>query len=96
MPGKRTKKPQEAKDDSILEAILCRYDENDFLRADGLDGAVIGLDPNSMRLIYSERKVIAILVDQGMDWYEATEHFAFNIRDAWVGDQTPIWCEDDF
>lgn len=96
MPGKRTKKPQEAQDNAILEAILCRYDENSFLRADGLDGAVIGLDSQSMRLIYSESKVIAILMAEGMDQEEALEHFDFNIRDAFVGPMTPIWCEDDF
>ena len=27
---------------------------------------------------------------------EADEFFEFNLRQAWFGDKTPIWCEDDF
>lgn len=81
---------------SILDAIVSRYDEEDILKADGLDQAVIGIDGQSMRLIYSETKVIRLLMKQGLTVEEAQEHFDFNIRDAYVGPQTPIWCEDDF
>jgi hypothetical protein len=27
---------------------------------------------------------------------EAIEYFEFNVRGAYVGEKTPIWCEDDF
>jgi hypothetical protein len=27
---------------------------------------------------------------------EAIEYFDFNVRGAYVGDKTPIWCEDGF
>jgi hypothetical protein len=27
---------------------------------------------------------------------EAIEYFEFNMRGSYVGEQTPIWCQDDF
>jgi len=27
---------------------------------------------------------------------DAYEHFEFNVKGSYVGEQTPIWCEDDF
>jgi hypothetical protein len=29
-----------------------------------------------------------------MDLEDALEHFEFNIRGSYVGEQTPIWCDD--
>jgi hypothetical protein len=31
-----------------------------------------------------------------MSLEEAIEYFDFNVRNAYVGDKTPIWCEDSF
>jgi hypothetical protein len=80
----------------MLEEILDYYPEETFLKADGLDGAVIGVqvgDP--MRLIYSVTKVIEILITEDeMSMEDALEHFEFNIRGSYVGEQTPIWCDD--
>ena len=39
---------------------------------------------------------VEILVLQGMDMFEAIEYFDFNIRGSFVGEKTPIWCEDMF
>lgn len=80
----------------MLEAILNAHDESQFLIADGLDDAVIGLDEYSMRLIYSVKKAKEILMSQGMTGEEAIEHYHFNIEGAHVGKQTPIWCADDY
>jgi len=44
-----------------LESILENYPDESFLKADGFDEAVIGVDENSMRLIYSVSKCIEIL-----------------------------------
>jgi len=30
-----------------------------------------------------------------MDDMDAIEHFEFNMRGGYVGEQTPIWCQDD-
>ena len=70
------------------------YDGEELLQADGLDDAIIGIDEMSMRLVYSVSRVLDILVAGGMDLEEAREYYEFNIAGAWVGEKTPIWCED--
>jgi hypothetical protein len=80
----------------ILEQILDRYPDEDFIKADGLDDAVIGLDQSTFRLIYSLTKVIELLEGRGMTHEEAEEFYYVNIEGAYIGDKTPIWCEDDF
>lgn len=79
---------------NILKSILENYPDEELLLMDGLDEAIIGLEDNSMRLIYSQNKIIDCLVDQGMTTEEALEYFDFNIGCAWVGDKTPIICND--
>ncbi len=80
----------------ILEKILETYDEQTFLKAsDDFDDAIIGVDDKSMRLIYSVSKCIEIL-KQEMTEEEAIEYFDFNVSGAYVGEKTPIWCNDDF
>jgi len=80
----------------ILDEILEAYPEDSFLTADGFNDAVIGLDEQSMRLVYSVSKCIAILKSEGMTEEDALEHFSFNVSGAYVGDQTPIWCNDSY
>ena len=75
--------------------ILQIIDET-FLKADGFDDAVIGVDETTMRLIYSVKKCIEILIDEGMTYEDAMEHFSFNVSGAYVGEKTPIWCQDNF
>jgi hypothetical protein len=79
----------------MLDKILEWFPEDEILKADGLDDAIIGIEVNSSRLIYSKSKVIDILVREGMTEQEALEHYDFNIEGAYVGDKTPIWCTDD-
>jgi hypothetical protein len=80
----------------MLEEILEYYPEETFLKADGLDSAVIGVQVGEpMRLIYSVSKVIEHLITEDeMSLEDALEHFEFNIRGSYVGEQTPIWCDD--
>lgn len=79
----------------MLQYILDSYPDEEFLKADGFDKAIIGVDPHSMRLIYSVSKCIDILM-KDMTEDEATEYFYFNVSGAYVGEKTPIWCEDVF
>lgn len=75
--------------------ILNYFSDDEFLFADGFDDAIIGVDLNSMRIIYSVSKCIEILqVD--MNEEDAAEYFDFNVLNAYVGEQTPIWCNDNF
>ena len=81
---------------NVLSRILDAYPDDNFLIADGFDNAVIGLDEQSGRLVYSISKCIAILKKDGMTEEDAMEHFSYNVSGAYVGEQTPIWCNDNF
>mgnify|MGYP000547275406 CR=1 FL=1 len=79
----------------MLETILEIYQDEDLLIADGFDEAIIGIDDSSMRIIYSVAKCIHIL-EKDMETIDAVEYFGYNVKGAYVGDKTPIWCEDFF
>ena len=79
---------------TTLEQIFENYYEQDFLIADGFDDAVIGVEINSMCLIYSVSKCIEILQEH-MSKEDAIEYFEYNVSSAYVGEQTPIWCYDN-
>jgi hypothetical protein len=79
----------------MLDEIIDNYYEEEFLKADGFDEAVIGVDDMSMRLIYSVSKCIEILM-RDMSQEDALEYFSYNVSGAYVGEKTPIWCQDDF
>lgn len=82
---------------NYLELLIDLYPEDEFLIADGFDDAVIGVDYGSSRLIYSCKKCIEILIEQDeMTPEDAIEHFQYNVAGAWVGEKTPIWCEDSY
>jgi hypothetical protein len=78
----------------MIDKIVEWFPEDEVLVADGFDDAIIGIDSNSMRLIYSVSKCIEIL-SKDMDEEEAVEYFDFNVRGSYVGEKTPIWCTDD-
>jgi hypothetical protein len=81
----------------MLEQLLEYFQDEEFLKADGFDEAVIGVDERSMRLIYSVTRCIELLmVNHNMPMEEAIEYFDFNVRGAYMGDKTPIWCDDAF
>ena len=87
--------PKEYK--NYLELLIDLYPEDEFLIADGFDDAVIGVDYASTRLIYSCKKCLEILIEvEGMDPMDAVEHFQYNVAGAYVGEKTPIWCEDSY
>jgi hypothetical protein len=65
------------------------------LKANGFDEAVIGVDLNTERLIYSVSKCIQVLC-RDMSEEEAMEYFEYNVSNAYVGEKTPIWCYDDY
>ena len=77
-----------------LTQIIDRYDDEEFLKADGFDDAVIGVCHTSRKLIYSYAKCIEILLGEGMDEMDAIEHLSFNVINSYVGEKTPIWCID--
>lgn len=81
----------------MLEEIMDVYPDEEFLKADGFDDAIIGVDDKSFRLIYSVKKCIEILMSDGTSSYsEAIEYLEYNTFGGYVGEKTPIWCQDDF
>jgi hypothetical protein len=80
----------------MLEKIIKNFEDIQFLKADGFDDAVIGIDGRTDRLIYSTAKVIEILIKEGMTREDALDHFYFNIEGSYMGEKTPIWCFDFF
>lgn len=79
----------------MIDHIIENYPDEEFLKADGFDDAIIGVDETSMRLIYSVSKCLEIL-QEDMSEIDAIEHFTYNVSGAYVGEKTPIWCWDDY
>lgn len=77
----------------MLDKILECFTDEEIVKANGFDAAVIGIDESSMRLVYSVSKCIKILYAE-MSVEEAIEFFEFNVRGSYIGDKTPIWCMD--
>ena len=75
-----------------LEKILDYYGgDQEFLTADGFDDAIIGVDVNSMRIVYSIDRCIDILILEGMSREDAIEYMDFNVIGSYIGEQTPIF-----
>lgn len=80
-----------------LEEILEKYPDETFLKADGFDEAIIGVEEDTMRLVYSTQKCIDILVrEHRMDYLDAADYFYYNVSGSYVGEQTPIFIDDNF
>ena len=81
----------------MIDQIIEQYYDEEFLKADGFDDAIIGVatDFTEPRLIYSVSKCLQILEEEGMNSEDALEHFTFNVSGGYVGEQTPIWCWDN-
>lgn len=79
----------------MLEGIIKNFPEEEFLKADGFDKAIIGFEYSTMRLIYSKLKCVEVLMlADEMDYEEAMEYLEYNTFNAYVGEKTPIWCHD--
>lgn len=81
---------------TLIQNIIDSLGDETILIADGFNEAVLGIDLTTSRVIYSVSKCIEVLMRDGIDYEEALEYFDYNVRGAYVGGQTPIWCEDDF
>jgi hypothetical protein len=79
----------------MIDKIIEQYQDETFLKADGFDEAIIGVDETTMRLIYSVSKCIEILM-RDMSEEDAMEYIRFNVIGGYVGEKTPIWCSDNF
>jgi len=78
--------------DDIIE-LYGEHDEEGLLFADGFDDAIIGICPNSLRIVYSRSKCIKILM-KDMTEEDAIDFAEYNTFNAYVGEKTPIWVDD--
>jgi hypothetical protein len=78
---------------AFLIELYGDHDEEGLLFADGFDDAIIGICPNSLRIVYSRSKVIEIL-SEDMSTEDAVDYAEYNTFNAYVGEKTPIWVED--
>jgi len=73
-----------------LSSILENYSHEELIKADNFDDAVVGIEVNTFRLVYSIDKMIAILT-KDMSYEDAIEYLDFNVFSAYVGERTPIY-----
>ena len=78
---------------SLILEHYADHDDDGLLFAVGFDDAIIGICPNSFRIIYSRSKAIEVLMED-MTEEEAIEFAEYNTFAAYVGERTPIWVED--
>ena len=73
----------------------CYPDEIDnILLADGLEEAFLGVVEvfgENPRACYDIERCIEVFMNDGMSAEEASEHFEFNVRGAYVGEYTPAF-----
>ena len=81
----------------IREELSESYGD-DLLFADGYDGAIIGvaIGIDSGRVVYSVPKMIHLCsTSSDMDYTESLEWLEYNTFCAYVGDNTPIYFNDE-
>ena len=66
----------------LLQQILDNYPDQPFVILDGLDNAVIGVDQNAERLVYSINAIVDCFVEEGMEPDEAIEFYEYNTARA--------------
>ena len=76
---------------SNIVKIHDQFPELEVLQADGFDDAIIGLEPLSGKLIYDISKMVEVLLEEGLSHEDAIEHLDFNVLNAYVGENTPLY-----
>ena len=66
----------------MLQQILDNFPDEQFVILDGLDNAVIGVDQNAEKLVYSINDIVDCFVEQGMEPDEAIEYYEYNTARA--------------
>jgi len=76
-----------------IQDVKDRYPGIPFVFLTGRDDAIIGVDIQNERLIYSSNRIISQLEkDMGID--NAIDYFDYNIAGAYYGERTPIYCDE--
>ena len=67
-----------------------RYMTN-YIKAEGFDSAIIGIDTNQERIIYSKQQMIDILVLNGLSIDESIEYLEHNTWNSATEKHSPIY-----
>jgi hypothetical protein len=81
--------------EEICEWLEKTYPDEEFLLADGLEEAFLGVDHETKRTMYDSIKVIDILIEDSVTYEDALDYFYTNISGAYVGPKTPIFLYED-
>lgn len=82
---------------NLLEQIIENFPDEEFIKIDGYDDAVIGVEATELRLVYDTTKMIECLVKNGMTHDEAIEWFEYNtMRSIPYIKNAPIVIYTDF
>jgi hypothetical protein len=81
---------------SLFDRILDAYPEQWFLRANGFDEAIIGVDETGMRLVYSANVCIEILMEKGLEEMDAVAYFEQYMLNAELGLEGPLFIQTEF
>jgi len=74
-----------------LNEILKSYPDEEFIKADGFDDAVVGIEVNSLRLVYSIELAVESLMRKNIERDDALEHLYYKVIPEQVGEKSPIW-----
>lgn len=77
--------------EQICEWLENTYPDEEFLLADGLETAFVGVDDKTKKTVYDAQICLDIYMNDGMSYEEAVEYFEFNVIGAYVGEKTPIY-----
>ena len=87
----------------MLNKIIDKFPDNEFIKYEDFDSAVIGMDFHKKVLIYSLDKIIVKLISEvkeselsGTEGTDALDYFYSNIECLNFGLKTPIICYDLF
>jgi uncharacterized protein YpmB len=70
------------------------FPDEEFLIADGLDAAIVGVEAEGeRRVVYDYDKMIKVFMKEGMTEEDAMEHISYNVMGAYVGDKTPLFIQ---
>ena len=77
---------------SILKDILETYPDLKLIKLDELDNAIIGIDLNNEKLVYSESLVLKCLQENNPEWTEedCNEWYNYNILGVLANESMPI------
>lgn len=76
---------------------LIDFEEENLLKADGFDEAIVGVGYkkcNEPSIVYDYDKCVVILMERDeMSYEDALEFMDYNVTDAYVGPNTPIFMK---